>query len=437
MRSVLRFILSIIVIFNAGVRADEVAIEVIKHSESKYILVNYQFSYAVSRLSFSNTPSNFIKDYWEVKQRGQKVNLVDKSLEFSKPTDQITFKIHEGFDTSEMMAYKPYLNFNDNYAIFTQYFIPSGLVYSDRPDVNTVNHLSYDLKTKYTLNKKLYSLNKFFQRFDGLNNYLLLKDVSKVGDDSISIIIDSSLPSETSDLIVSFSNKILNYYSAKFKKDYPKSLQVLVDYDDSKDYLSFEGGALDGQIILTLAGKEIHKNPLKYKSEILFTLAHEAAHLWNAFVWRNNSSAPSWLYEGSADYLAYEALLSLQSIPQSHYDFFLSTQYEECESALKQKALNNVDNTEYFFAAYSCGRIIFHAMSYQFNENDQFDFWNKFVRSSPVSGYSIEEFKNLMTTNSKTNKLYDDFKKVTTSEQHALGAFRMLVGSIDIISTKK
>lgn len=416
-------------IFAVKSQAKTVAIEILKHHDKNYIHINYKFSSPVKSISFSNTPAEFINGYWDINQNNQSINIVNNTIQLSSPVQQLSIKMKEGFDTSELRAYSPFLAFADNYAIFTSYFLPSDFSYIDSAKKHEKSDLTYNLKAEYYLKDKKYALDRQFYTSDNLSNYLLINDIESNIHDSISIIIDHRLPLEMNNLITSFTTDILNYYGDKFGKKYPRPIDVLVTYDKSKEYLSFEGAALDGQLILGLSGKDISDEPMKYKTEVLVTLAHEAVHLWNAFIWPNNQSAPSWLYEGAADYLAYEALLSLKLMPQSHFDFYLANQKNECETVLNEKALNRVDNTQYFYAAYSCGRIIFDVVSDKFNEHDRFDFWKNFVKSSPESGYSINEFQKLVNGNARTMELLDDLQKVLSSDKLALNSFRQLTVS--------
>jgi hypothetical protein len=141
----------------------------------------------------------------------------------------------------------------------------------------------------------------------------------------------------------------------------------------------------------------------------------------------NSPEAPTWLYEGAADYVAYQTLTSLDLISQPYFSYFYEQQQAECLEVLKEKPLNSVDNTPYFFAAYSCGRVLFEVLSHNFNGEDHLGLLKQLLKSSPEAGYSVSDFLELIKTKPKTKEISDAVLDVLESQSNAHKAFEALI----------
>lgn len=402
-------------------KADIVSVEISKINQQNKIAVKYEFENPISALTFKNSPEGFIKDHWQLGSGKLAIKVSDKTIHLANPSKDVSFIVSDGFDTSEMRAYSPYLFMTTQTAIFLDYFLPQQITYT------ALKHSQEKTTFDITLRLEKDHTKTFTANSDGLGKYIFVDVVNseQQTDKFTSFFISTELPVEFKQTMTSSVKTLLNYFKQYFEVALSRPIDVIVTYNKKKDYIGFEGSALSGQIILELSGENLLTEPKQFNTFILHTLTHEAAHLWNGYIWSQVPDSPTWLYEGSADHLAYEALLQLKLIPDKHYDYFYQAQLKECKNILKEKALNNIDNTPYFNGAYSCGRIIFNKLEQilKREQGNETKILQKFYSSSENKLYSINTLLALFE-----NKQVRDFiHLISSSDKDALKAFEDLM----------
>jgi len=398
--------------------ANILSVDINKLSHQNKIEVKYKFSKPIKELYFKNAPDGFISKHWQLASEKPNITISNKIIHLKAPSKHISLIVTDGFDTSEIRAYSPYIFMKKQTAVFLDYFLPHQII-----DASIERGRAIKPSFKVTLQSEMNKKETFTVNSENVNRYIFIENEGKKIENRTSFFISQEVPKELNQVITSSVNTLLHYFEHYFNYTLPQPVEVIVNYNKNKEYIGFEGSALNGQVVLELSGKDLLFKPKQFKTFILHTLAHEAVHLWNGYVWSQVPNSPTWLYEGSTDHLAYEALLNLELIPVKHYDYFYQVQLEECKNALSNKALNNVDNTPYFNSAYSCGRVIFKKLEQISRKENQVAILKRLFYNSGKGLYSINNLLDLI----ENAQVKDLIRLISSSEKDALKAFEELM----------
>jgi len=124
---------------------------------------------------------------------------------------------------------------------------------------------------------------------------------------------------------------------------------------ESRGAMSIGGGTLPPGILqqdLTLGLDRRGEGDAEVLWRTLFSIAHEAAHMWNAEQFSHEVTGGGWLHEGSADAFAYRALVELGLIDEKMYRERLSDAASLCAFGLAGVPLKN---TRPGRSDYTCG----------------------------------------------------------------------------------
>ena len=198
----------------------------------------------------------------------------------------------------------------------------------------------------------------------------------------------------------------MDFFEQQSGQSLARDITFLISGDSNAPYIGFLGSALNNQVMLNISGKEAVIHPEKFKRPIYLTLAHEIFHLWNAHLWSPKENTPIWLYEGSADFFAYHAMLQQGLMPQSHFDYFLQQQQKACLEGVKQAAITYLESTSAIGASYPCGRVFFEELTKALNKS-HFEIWQDLMAVNRAVQYSVEDVHSLI----KQSKVPSDIKQ--------------------------
>ena len=405
--NIIKIIMISMVFITLNVLAEEkskLAIHVSKQLGSNTWLLSFQLPHNTRALDFSHLPPNFLKQHLML---NTEASLTDKNvIQLMQSDTPLVFEITDGFDVSELRFNAPFINFSDNSAFFADFIIPLSVTVSGQ----LLERQAFDVAfTLSVLNEDWHTVNTRELDSASLSSteqFISLKAPIKTKGERIAYLIEPDFPSAFKVQVEQIIDGFMDFFEQQSGQSLARDITFLISGDSNAPYIGFLGSALNNQVMLNISGKEAVIHPEKFKRPIYLTLAHEIFHLWNAHLWSPKENTPIWLYEGSADFFAYHAMLQQGLMPQSHFDYFLQQQQKACLEGVKQAAITYLESTSAIGASYPCGRVFFEELTKALNKS-HFEIWQDLMAVNRAVQYSVEDVHSLI----KQSKVPSDIKQ--------------------------
>lgn len=132
------------------------------------------------------------------------------------------------------------------------------------------------------------------------------------------LVLDPALPQWIAERCRALLPRLLQLYELSLGASLPEPPLVLFTWaGDERSGLTSHGGALQGQIQLTLEGSGWLTLDADARGQLDRLLAHEAAHLWSGQLVQGEGSGIDWLTEGGIEALAERALVELGELDRA------------------------------------------------------------------------------------------------------------------------
>jgi hypothetical protein len=166
---------------------------------------------------------------------------------------------------------------------------------------------------------------------------------------------------------------------------------VLFSFEPARDRNSttWKGGTLDGLIQLHVEAAADGAEDRDLLERFVKFIAHESAHLWNGQMFHGPESGASWMHEGGADAFAWRAVRRAGILDDAGLDARLTSDLNDCVSAVGSRALDDVEKSGDFKPAYSCGATL--AWLTEAATGDLHAFWKSLFRASEEHGRHYDE----------------------------------------------
>jgi hypothetical protein len=176
------------------------------------------------------------------------------------------------------------------------------------------------------------------------------------------LVVDPGAPAWLVAGIRDVVSKVTPIYEDRLGRRLDEAPLVLVAAGeiDSIDGYSNKGGAINGQILLTLRGRALAAESAALRSAIEKLLAHELAHLWQ----EGGSPTPfsdgePWIHEGGAEALGVEGLAAAGLWSREDAATAGTAAARDCADRLGGADLEEVVAGGGWEAVYSCGHALF------------------------------------------------------------------------------
>ncbi len=153
--------------------------------------------------------------------------------------------------------------------------------------------------------------------------------------------------------------RVFALYTEGLRGPLPWKPVVLFSFED-RDVpgLSSGGGTLEGLVQMSAVGSGWHQATPDASEQLLYLVAHEAAHFWNGQLHTYHGMADSWMHEGSADAMASLVLSHLGFIDEARLGQRWNRALNACARGLRDGSLSSSLHRQQFDNYYVCGEMI-------------------------------------------------------------------------------
>lgn len=225
----------------------------------------------------------------------------------------------------------------------------------------------------------------------GLGGYYYFGDIEPIRYRRFVGIVDPGLPRWVVDSLERELPKLFEYYENRI--GHPLTLSPIVQANyvpKTGQGMSWNGGTLPENIHLSMEGEgwDLPEPDQDLFAGFFGFIAHEAAHLWNGEMFRNEDTGEDgWLHEGNADAFKFRALVELGVVgPEALLELHAQS-LNECIRSLGSEALKLSASQGQYRRYYTCGASIdLLAERLQGRVGgDLFDFWRNLLEASKPS----------------------------------------------------
>jgi hypothetical protein len=139
----------------------------------------------------------------------------------------------------------------------------------------------------------------------GDGTYAYFGAIEPVETDEMVAIVDPGAPGWLTEQMQQVLPRMFSLYTKSFGEPLPWKPVVLFNFDGvDTQGRSSGGGTLTGLVQMSASGRGWHEATPEASEQLLYLIAHEAAHLWNGQLHHYADAADIWMHEGSADAFA-------------------------------------------------------------------------------------------------------------------------------------
>lgn len=311
--------------------------------------------------------------------------------------ETLTVKI-KPFYKSKEKDYESFIIFSDGSSLIYTGYIRPKKIYGQKGLVNIDNLSLNILKSK----EYVYTLcaycdgNMFNSKGNHVDKdkYIYLGNIKPIEYDNFIVVKDDDISEDLNKIIIQRISALTNYYGRVTGTLLTNKYVIFINQFKLSSSGNYAGGVLGNQVQLTLSkGNGDFTDP--HLLSLNYLVAHELFHLWNASLFTHKGS--SWLHEGSADYMAYTALLDLGMISKAVYDEKIEESLNICASRLGKYSIEQADHNGDIDMIYKCGSFIHYSVDTFYGDKSAMKIWATLFSNREKFGYynSKDWFKAL------------------------------------------
>ncbi len=369
--------------------------------------ITYYASNPISRLAFRRNPDDSRTRRW--KPIDNSFQIVYENLE-----EFVTRKDGRTFTQVSFALTPTYTQLPKDYAPFSPYSDGGVLVYSGRFFAcenkcdDLLNEWEFKLlapKNDHVIlhGKKVLSEATWTDSNSGTNVYV--GQQNPVHTNGFVALIDGGLPDKIRNSLFSDIPRLTAYFKSRLG-EIPDGItpSLFASYSNKKGS-SVQGGVLPNQIFIHWDKENLKRyaDDKDFLNDLLWTFAHEVAHYYQRLNEFSLKTSESWIYEGHAELLAYDALRHLYPLSNLYRNTKIASFRKRCADSLKTTSLQDAAKNGEFGAYYTCGFLIHQSISKNYQNDKERDAspyvtWKLFSsKLKPGTRTSHEAFFDLVT----------------------------------------
>jgi hypothetical protein len=222
----------------------------------------------------------------------------------------------------------------------------------------------------------------------GLPAFVYVGSERPVETQDVAAIVDARAPDWVKKEMRDLTPALFRGFASSLDRRLPTRPNLFVAMGDTSidGQISYRGDALPGQFQATLVGGAwVHDDAPEARDVLLYTTAHEVAHLFQLTA-GSSEGAPNFIHEGGADALAAEALVRLGRWTPADAANALGDAKAECASLTEGRSLLAAERAAEWRAPYACGHVLTVAAA---GKAGPAAFWRRLiVEADEAGGYS-------------------------------------------------
>jgi hypothetical protein len=329
--------------------------------------VTYRLDEPATVLRFGRTAQYFREAHWTVLTPGWRLGRDGDSqvLTGDAPADVVVLEMAP-YDEVMRAEYRAFQPFSDgSVAMFTGHLYlrdVSDETTTDDPDaapyVTTLSVVPPAGATAVVLGEAHDGPFEWTDQY-GTGTYLYFGTAPAVETEHLAAILDPGLPAWLGDRAASLFPTMFESLREGFAEALPWHPMVLIAWDGGDGGgRSWSGGALPGQIRMSLQGGGWEREDAGSVAELARFIAHEAAHFWNGQIVTNRLREQSWIHEGGADAIAELVLHELGLIDAAALHTAREVAINRCLWGLDGGSVNGAQARGRFGDYYTCGHLM-------------------------------------------------------------------------------
>ncbi|RBP48875.1 hypothetical protein [Arenicella xantha] len=392
--------------------------------------ITYSASKPVQRIAFSRNPDDSRTRRWRPVDSGFEVRYANGE-EFVVRADK------QSFSRVTLALTPSYRHLVKDYAPFSPFSDGGMLIHSGRffacAEVcnDDLNQWAFKLSVPEQDHILLHggkhlSTVQWVDSNDGTNVYVGQQE--PIRSNGFLVMIDAGLPAAIHDSLLTDIPKLTAYFEMKMGAiGAPTAPSLFASYANVPG-TSVQGGVLPNQIFIHWNKDNLEQvaDNDRFKFDLLWTFAHEVGHYYQDVGSQRIKPGESWIHEGHAEFLAYDALTVLYPAAGSYLKNKVAGFSTECSESLATTSLDHAHENSQFGAYYSCGFLIYQAITRSTPSNSQsvtsvYTVWDLFkaavrndnisataafmsVITQRVSDTTVESISNLVYADCSTSK---------------------------------
>jgi hypothetical protein len=329
--------------------------------------VTYRLDRPATTLRFARAAQWFREAHWTVRTSGWRLDRDDDSqvLRGDTPADLVVLEMEPYHEVmrAEYRAFQPFSE--GSFAMFTGHLYLRDVAddeTADDPDAAPyVTSLSVVPPAGATAIVLGEAHDGPFEWTDpyGAGTYLYFGTAPAVETELLTAILDPGLPSWLGEQAASFFPVMFESLREGFDEPLPWHPTVLIAWDGGDGAgRSWSGGALPGQIRMSLQGAGWEREEASGVAELARFIAHEAAHFWNGQIVTNRLREQSWIHEGGADAIAELVLHELGLVDDAALHTAREVAINRCLAGLAGGSIRGAETRGRFGDHYTCGHLM-------------------------------------------------------------------------------
>jgi len=329
--------------------------------------VEYHFSRPITGLLLGPSVSNYRSTSWKVLASGLSLEekdgedqIVSSGKTFSRV--EIAVKIYTEFPPKN---YVPFAKFsNGGASIYLQFFVGDAVTSDGVQHFAPRFHLSGRDGERVILPRQASGENAAFAYFG---------PQEPVDTGQTLLIVDPQMPPWLRKIFGEIVPAVTQVYESRLQHKLAEKPVVMIAAGELEEFdgYSVKGGAIHGQVMMTLRGSDLLKETSGQRKMFEKHIGHELAHLWQqGTVDQGFNDEEPWIHEGSAEAMAVAALADAGLWKPEDVEKFTLEMREQCKESLGGSNLAEAVGQGNWSAVYSCGYEKFNS-----RDPDVFDVW--------------------------------------------------------------
>mgnify|MGYP003592099754 CR=1 FL=1 len=184
-----------------------------------------------------------------------------------------------------------------------------------------------------------------------------------VANGRVHALIDPATPVWIREALADTAEKVASVYATKLGRPAPATLALIIGAAGlGNEGYSIKGGALPGQIVYKLEGRELLVDTPQARQRVQQLAAHELAHVWQGLVTKGGiGDTQPWVHEGGAEYLSVLALRQSGLWTSAQAEAYTTQMQKECSDSQAKHAADPALPLAWR-EHYTCGYTRYHEL---------------------------------------------------------------------------